>query len=470
MAAQPTSDQYSIPMTRSLLLFITALMSCVSFAQVPQAISYQAAARDQAGNALADQAVSVRFRVHTTSAFGTVVYSETHSTTTSEHGLFSLSVGLGTPESGSFGAIDWASGPHFLEVGLDTLGGSDFVMIGSQQLMSVPYALHAGSTTCLSVSLLGDTLRQSGGCYVVIPGISAVNGGCGDVDGDGYYAQAACPPVDCNDNDPAIHPGATELCNDGVDNDCDGTVENATTGLLTWYPDADSDGYGNTSAPLLACAAPIGYIPTDGDCDDGDATIHPGVLELCDGKDNDCNGTVDDGPYAPGSATYWVPDIDGDGYGGFSTAEANGVVQACTQPVGYVLITSDCDPFDATVHPNAPELCDSKDNDCNGQVDEGGVCDPCPGMCSIGGACFTNGQTNPGAPCLVCNTALSTTTWSLAEAGTICNTGNACTTFICNASGSCVQLFSPAGTACDDGDPNTSNDTCTGTGQCIGTP
>jgi hypothetical protein len=383
--------QHILHMRRSLILLALGLVGSFAAAQAPQAISYQAAARDLAGNALADQLVSVRFRVHRSTANGAVVYGETHSTTTSPHGLFSLSVGLGVPESGSFGSIDWKLGPHFLEVGLDTLGGSNFVLIGSQQLLSVPYALHAGSTDCMTVSLLGDTLRQGGGCFVVIPGISAANGGCGDADGDGFYAHVGCPPVDCNDNDPAINPNATDICGDGLDNDCDGTVDNATTGLLTWYPDLDGDAYGNTSSPLMACAQPVGYILVDGDCNDGDLNIRPGVFELCDGVDNNCDGGIDVGPFHggffPGNAPYWSPDLDGDGFGsGFTSFPSEEqFIQACTQPsTNYVSATTaiDCDPYDTSVYPGAPELCDGKDNDCNGQVDEG---------FNVGQPCGTNG-------------------------------------------------------------------------------
>ena len=263
-------------MRRSLILLAFGLVSCFALAQAPQAISYQAAARDLAGNAIADQLVSVRFRVHQSTANGTVVYGETHTTTTSPHGLFTLSLGLGAPESGTFSSINWASGPYFLEVALDTVGGSNYVLIGSQQLLSVPYALHAGGVACPTVSLLGDTLKQANGCFVIIPGISAANGGCVDLDSDGFYDQSICnTPEDCDDSNAQTHPGAQEVC-DGIDNDCDGQVDE---GGVCDCPDNDADGF-------TTCA---------GDCDDDNASTNPDAAEVCDGVDNNCDGQIDEG-------------------------------------------------------------------------------------------------------------------------------------------------------------------------------
>jgi hypothetical protein len=107
-----------------------------------------------------------------------------------------------------------------------------------------------------------------------------------DHDGDGYDEAD-----DCNDGNAAIHPGATEICDNGVDEDCDGRVEVSST----WYTDGDGDGYGAESR--LECGdQPGGTSAVDGDCDDSHAGVHPGAVELCDGLDNDCNGEIDDGP------------------------------------------------------------------------------------------------------------------------------------------------------------------------------
>ena len=111
-------------MLRKLLL--SAFFLCLagaSIAQAPQALNYQAVARDGTGNLLVNQNASVRYSVHDGSAGGTVVYSETHSVTTNQFGLFTASVGSGTPVSGTFASIDWSTGSKFLQVELDLGSG-----------------------------------------------------------------------------------------------------------------------------------------------------------------------------------------------------------------------------------------------------------------------------------------------------------------------------------------------------------
>ncbi|MCB0794642.1 MAG: hypothetical protein KDB88_07880, partial [Flavobacteriales bacterium] len=134
---------------------LAALAATVSLlAQTPEAFSYQAVARDAGGDALANTAIGVQFQLHQTTAGGTVVYAETHSPTTNELGLFSVEVGNGTPTTGTFAAIDWSAGPYFLEVGLDPSGGSSYTSVGTQQLLSVPYAMHAKTVSGVGAGTL----------------------------------------------------------------------------------------------------------------------------------------------------------------------------------------------------------------------------------------------------------------------------------------------------------------------------
>lgn len=128
---------------RTIYTFILCLFAYASFAQAPQFFNYQGAARDGQGNELVNQDISLRISVLDLNATGPAVYVETHSVTTNEFGLFAIAVGGGDIVSGTFGGISWGSGSKFLKVEMDATGGTSYVMMGTSQLLSTPYALYA---------------------------------------------------------------------------------------------------------------------------------------------------------------------------------------------------------------------------------------------------------------------------------------------------------------------------------------
>jgi len=212
---------------------------------------------------------------------------------------------------------------------------------------------------------------------------------------------------DCNDNNNAINPAAAEIC-DGIDNNCDGNVDNGV--MTTYYRDMDGDGYGNPSNTTQSCSAPTGYVTDNTDCDDNDAlekpgqvwykdsdndgyaetgaatitqclrpggykaaveltsttgdcndnnnAIKPGAAEVCDGIDNNCDGNVDNGVM-----TTYYRDMDGDGFGNPSNT-----TQSCSVPTGYVTNNTDCDDNDALEKPGQVWY---KDSDNDGYAETG---------------------------------------------------------------------------------------------------
>jgi hypothetical protein len=130
---------------------------------------------------------------------------------------------------------------------------------------------------------------------------------------------------------------------------------------VTYYLDADSDGYGDINVFNDTCAAPIGYVLDNTDCNDADNSVNPAAVELCDGLDQNCDGIADDGI----SNTYYA-DVDGDTYG-----DINVTKDSCDVPVGYVIDNLDCDDSNAAINVLALEVCDGLDNNCDGVIDEG---------------------------------------------------------------------------------------------------
>ncbi len=181
-------------------------------------------------------------------------------------------------------------------------------------------------------------------------------GACHDFDADGY---TNCDG-DCADTSPTSFPGAPEICGDGIDNDCDGIVDEDV--------DEDQDG-------VTTC---------EGDCDDRFAAIRPDAVEVCDGFDNDCDGRIDEGFDQDNDfVTVCAGDCDDrdpsrsplrkEVCGNDIDDDCDGVVDPDTDADGdgFTLCDGDCNDFNSSVYPTADEVCDGQDNDCDFETDEG---------------------------------------------------------------------------------------------------
>ncbi|MFN0276150.1 MAG: MopE-related protein [Chitinophagales bacterium] len=194
-----------------------------------------------------------------------------------------------------------------------------------------------------------------------------------DADGDGFGdpsstlntciipADYVLNQSDCDDTNSAIHPGADEICN-SMDDNCNALTDEGLP-LYTYYADTDVDGFGDIDNIIAICfeVPPLGYVIDTTDCNDATDLIHPGADEIvCNGIDENCNGIFDEGV-----PLVYFADADGDSYG-----DPDVFLLACDLPVGYVSNNSDCDDGNEDINPDATEICNELDDDCDGYIDE----------------------------------------------------------------------------------------------------
>ncbi|MEK7615423.1 MAG: MopE-related protein, partial [Patescibacteria group bacterium] len=175
------------------------------------------------------------------------------------------------------------------------------------------------------------------------------------------YVQNA---LDCNDFSQTINPNAVELCDDGVDQDCNGKTDDAPTATL-WYEDADADGAGNAKVSIYGCNMPTGHVASHDDCDNANPSISPYAQEACmDNIDNNCNGQTDENPVD----VTWYQDEDEDGFGTPLVTQL-----ACAPPVGFVGNATDCDDGDEEIRPGVEEVCNNGvDDNCDASLNQCG--------------------------------------------------------------------------------------------------
>jgi len=268
-----------------LLLAVVGLTPCISsissYATVPQTIPYQGYLKDAAGTPV-NGVVNITLNLYTVANGGTAIWTGTRTGMNVSKGLFKVDLGSVTP---------FPVGVFATPVYLGVRVGTDAEMTPRTVLNSAPFALHADDADNVGGIPATSVLCHQGdflNCYTGPAGTAGVGQcapgtrSCGATGWDAVCTGETIP--------------TPEVCN-GLDDNCNGQVdEGLTTGGGPWFLDADSDGFGDPfSTPSTACLQPVGFVADNTDCDDVNAATHPGAVEICDGKDNNCNGVIDEG-------------------------------------------------------------------------------------------------------------------------------------------------------------------------------
>lgn len=220
---------------------------------------------------------------------------------------------------------------------------------------------------------------------------------------------------------------------------------------ITYYRDFDQDGVGSSSnGTTLDCSLPQGFSARDGDCDDFNNLVFPNASERCNGRDDNCNSQTDEGL---SSATTW-PDRDGDGHG-----DRRGPTSTGCSSSGRAGNDTDCDDTDARIHPGAAEVCNLKDDDCNGRVDESVRVRCGTGWCEALGVTCDPMSCIPGRPMTERCNFLDDDCDGQIDEGVLCAAGSSC------VRGSCVVTdVEPVDDAGNPIEPSDAGSTDAGTG------
>jgi uncharacterized protein (TIGR02145 family) len=168
--------------TAKILLLSLAFFSLKATAQAPQKMSYQSVIRNSSNALVVNTAVGIKISVLQGTASGTAVYVETQTATTNANGLVSIQIGTGIASTGTFAGIDWSAGPYFIKTETDPLGGTNYTITGTQEMLSVPYAMYAAkSGDATTMGTIGGSSSTNGGTItggvLSLTPANAANGG-----------------------------------------------------------------------------------------------------------------------------------------------------------------------------------------------------------------------------------------------------------------------------------------------------
>jgi hypothetical protein len=228
-------------MKRIFLILIAAALALLSFAQPPAYFNYQAVVRDAEGAIIAGQDVSIKIEILSGTSTGTVVFRETHLVTTSDQGLVTLPV-FGGNHDGMWEEIDWSANDYFIKIYLGNSTGTDFQEMGTSQLLSVPYAMHAATVDVNKLPISYDEFDITGTTKIGESGmiISEINKITGTTDATNNYISFDMPAGYTEENTHVLSVEIKKYTNAAFDSDLNyGLGYTGTNGTVSyrfgWY-------------------------------------------------------------------------------------------------------------------------------------------------------------------------------------------------------------------------------------------